>query len=70
MRHEFHPHAHDDLAWTRQETALLGAFVLGGVIFFGAMFYALGFWRESAQVAGVIPPAVTGERVPVIPHLK
>ena len=70
MRREQRPHAHDDAAWTRQETALLGAFLLGGVVFFGAMFYALGLWREPAQFAGAIPPAIPGERVPVTPRLE
>ncbi len=59
---------HDD-DWSRQEFALLGAFAAGCVIFVLAFAYALGIGRNDVQTAdaGLIPPAMIGERVPMIP---
>ena len=53
--------------WSRQEYALLGAFAAGCVIFVFAFAYVLGFGSSTTQTAGLIPPAMLGERVPVIP---
>ena len=55
--------------WSRQEYALLGAFAAGCVIFLFAFAYVLGFGGSDTQTAdaGLIPPAMIGERVPMIP---
>jgi hypothetical protein len=58
--------------WSRQEYALLGAFAAGCVIFLFAFAYVLGFGRSEMQTAdaGLIPPAMIGERLPIIPVPK
>ena len=55
--------------WSRQEFALMGAFAAGCMIFVFAFAYVLGVGSSNVQTAaaGLIPPAMIGERVPMIP---
>ena len=70
MQREFRPQDEDEAAWSRQDTMLLAGFLLGAFVFFGAMFYALGLGRDTTQLADAVPPAITGERVPIVPRLQ
>ena len=43
---QFRPHHEDEAAWSRREGMLAAGFLIGAFVFLGAMFYALGVWRD------------------------